>query len=215
MPQKATMNTDRASGTKHSTIGDESSAHRLAPAFLERKFAQAVPYEAYLQTDPAREGNWRAIERQVELTGPQRDTVGAFVRKMPVLVISGMWCGDCVQQGPILHRIAEASAAIDLRWLDRDEHKDLAEQVKICGGLRVPTVIFMAEDFEPVDIFGDRTLSRYRAIASRTLGPSCPMPGAALPKEELAECTQEWVDLFERVHLILRLSGRLRDKHGD
>jgi len=192
-----------------------AATRRLDPSFLREKFDLAVDYEAYLKSDPAREGNWRAIERQVELTKSQTELLGGFVRRMPVLVISGMWCGDCVQQGPILHRIDEASGAIDLRWLDRDEHLDLAEQVRICGGLRVPTVIFMAEDFEPVEVFGDRTLSRYRAIASRTLGPSCPMPGAALPKEELAEATQEWVDLFERVHLILRLSGRLREKHGD
>jgi len=188
---------------------------RLDPAFLRSTFEAALPYERYLQTDPAREGNWRAVERQVELTPAQQELLAAFTRQMPVVVISGMWCGDCVQQGPILNEIARASARIDLRWVDRDQHRELAEQVRICGGMRVPTAIFMAEDFEPVHVFGDRTLSRYRAIAARTLGPSCPLPSALLPADELAATTQDWIDEFERVQWILRLSGRLRQLHGD
>ena len=112
-------------------------------------------------------------------------------------------------------RIAEASPCVDLKWLDRDEHSDLAEQIKINAGLRVPALIFMAEDYEPVSIMGDRTLSRYRALAAKQLGAACPLPGAPVPTEELHATLQDWLDEFERVHLLLRLSGRLREKHGD
>jgi hypothetical protein len=73
----------------------------------------------------------------------------------------------------------------------------------------------MAEDFEFVSLLGDRTLSRYRAVAQRNLGPACPLPGAPLPDEELAATLQDWIDETERVHLILRLSTRLREMHGD
>jgi hypothetical protein len=31
----------------------------------------------------------------------------------------------------------------------------------------------------------------------------------------LAAVTQDWLDEFERVQLLLRLSSRLRQKHGD
>ena len=115
----------------------------------------------------------------------------------------------------MLQRIAEASEAIDLRWVDRDEHAELAEKVKINAGLRVPTVIFMAEDFETLGWFGDRTLSRYRAMAAKNLGPACPVPGAPLPDDELAATLQDWIDEFERFQLMLRLSPRLRHRHGD
>lgn len=188
---------------------------RLDPERLEAAFGAAHSYESYLATDPTREGNWRAVERSIELTPAQQDLIGGFTRSMPVLVISGIWCGDCVQQGPMLLRIAQASPRIDLRWIDRDEHLDLAEEVRICGGLRVPTVIFMAEDFEPVHVLGDRTLARYRAIAKRTLGPACPVPHAPLAADEAAETLQDWVNEFERVQLLLRLSARLRERHGD
>ena len=68
---------------------------------------------------------------------------------------------------------------------------------------------------EFVSLLGDRTLPRYRAMAARQLGPACPVPGAALPPDEAAATLQAWLDEFERVQLILRLSARLRDKHGD
>ena len=64
-------------------------------------------------------------------------------------------------------------------------------------------------------VYGDRSLTRYRAAAARNLGPSCPLPGAPLPQDELEGTLQDWVDEFERVHLLLRLSARLRQKHQD
>jgi hypothetical protein len=115
----------------------------------------------------------------------------------------------------MLSAIAAACPRLDLRWLDRDEHRDLSELVKICGGLRVPTVILMNEDFEFLSLLGDRTLSRYRAIAARALGASCPLPGARVADDELAATLQDWVNEVERSHLIARLSPRLRGKHGD
>jgi hypothetical protein len=79
----------------------------------------------------------------------------------------------------------------------------------------VPVVIFMAEDYEPVSIYGDRTLTRYRAIAARAFGASCALPGAPVPDDELQATLQDWLDEVERVHLLLRTSGRLRKLHGD
>ena len=187
----------------------------MNPQFLQQKFDAALPYDDYLASNPNKAAAWRAIENQLTLSPEQRDLLAAFTRRVNVLVISGIWCGDCVHQGPLLHHIAAASSAIDLRWLDRDEHLDLAEPLKINAGLRVPTVIFMAEDYEPVSALGDKTLSRYRALAARQLGASCPLPGAPVPDEELRATLQDWLDEFERVHLLLRLSSRLRQIHGD
>ncbi len=175
----------------------------------------ALAWSDYLATDSAKAGNWQKIYDQVQLSDEQRRLIEGFVREMKVLCVSGIWCGDCVQQGPLIERIAEANPCVSLKWIDRDEHLDLAEQIKSNAGLRVPMVIYMAEDYEPVSIFGDRTLNRYRAMAAKQLGPACPLPGAPVPDQELHATLQDWLDEFERVHLLLRLSARLRQKHGD
>ena len=190
----------------------------ITPPILRSNFDKGLSYEAYVATaSPEQQANWNRFAQRVEgLTEAQKSLVEAFTRQMKVLVISGTWCGDCVQQCPLFRVIADANrSAIDLRFVDRDRHIELADMVKICGGNRVPTVIFMNEDDEFVSILGDRSLSRYRAIAARSLGASCPYPGAALPPDEIAATLQDWLNEFERVQLLLRLSPKLRQKHGD
>jgi len=184
---------------------------------LKTKHESGLPYEQYLATGTQeQQNNWREVQSQTSLTDAQRGLIESFTRKVNVIALSGIWCGDCVQQGPLVATIAGANPdVLDLRWLDRDEHSDLRDMVLINAGHRVPVLIFCAEDYEPVFWYGDRTLSRYRAMAAKQLGGACPLPGAPVPPDELASTLQDWLDQFERAHLLLRLSGRLRQKHGD
>lgn len=188
---------------------------------LKEAFDAGLAYDNYLATGtPGQQGDWREFEHraraEASLTTDQRSLLSDFTRRINVLVISGMWCGDCAQQCPLLAMIAErAEHLIDLRFVDRDAQAQLAEQVKICGGLRVPTVLFLNEDFEFVALAGDKSLSRLRALAKRNLGAVCPLPGAPVPSDEIASTLADWLNDFERVHLLLRLSPKLRQRHGD
>lgn len=188
---------------------------------LKAAFEAGLAYERYLETGtPGHMRDWKDFERrardEASLTTQQRSLISDFTRRINVLVISGLWCGDCAQQCPLLAMIAErAEGLIDLRFVDRDVHAALAEKVKICGGLRVPTVIFMSEDFEFMALAGDKSLSRLRAMAHRNLGAVCPLPGAPVPSDEIAATLVDWLNEFERVHLLLRLSPKMRQRHGD
>ena len=186
-------------------------------AFLAEKFAAALPYDRYVQTGTEeQQRRWRQVYEAARLTDAQKLLLGGFVRDMKILVVSGIWCGDCVQQCPLLQRCADGNAArIDLRFVDRDEHRDLTDRVRINAGDRVPVALFLAEDHELCAVFGDRTLRRYRALGARQLGPSCPTGIVAPDKDEMAATLQDWLDEIERVQLMLRLSARLRQKHGD
>jgi thioredoxin-like negative regulator of GroEL len=186
-------------------------------SYLAEKFAAALPYDRYLLTGTdEQQRRWRQVHDAARLTPAQTQLVSGFVRELKVLIVSGIWCGDCVQQCPLLQRIAEANPGrIDLRLLDRDVHRDLSQQLRINGGDRVPVVLFLAEDHDLCGIFGDRTLNRYRALAVRQLGPSCPTGILAPDQDELAATLQDWLNEFERVQLMLRLSARLRQKHND
>ena len=187
----------------------------IDPDLLRRTFDRAHDFERYLATDPSRAGGWREVHARTSLVPEQMALLASFTREMKVLVVSGTWCGDCVQQGPLLARIADASTRIDLRWVDRDVESELSSRVRLCGGGRVPTVIFAAEDFETCALLGDRTLSRYRGLARRQLGAACELPWATVPADETAAVLAEWLGEFERVQWMLRLSPRLRQKHGD
>lgn len=188
----------------------------IEPSFLASKFAQALTYDAYVGSGkPEHQKAWAAFRERAGLTPSQEALVGSFNRRLPVLVVSGTWCGDCVQQIPFIDAIDRAGPTIEARYLDRDLHSDLSDRLMLCGGLRVPVVLVLNEDFDILSVEGDRTLARYRAIAARQLGPSCPLPGAPVPDDEVAATRQDWVDAFERAHLMARLSTKLRARHGD
>jgi thiol-disulfide isomerase/thioredoxin len=187
-----------------------------SPEAWAAAFAVALPYRAFLDrhATPDQRERWNAFHAHVALTADQRALLGGFTRRMPVLVLSGAWCGDCVNQCPIFDHFAEAAPAIDLRLLDRDALPEIAAHLKVCGGQRVPVVAFFSEDFTPILFYGDRTLSAYR-LAAMQLGTSCPTGAVPPPADAIAAVVADWLDQFERVHHILRLSARLRQKHGD
>jgi thiol-disulfide isomerase/thioredoxin len=134
----------------------------MDPQFLQKKFSEALAYADYLATGTDEQRRrWAQVLDSASLTDPQRVMLANFTRAMNVLVISGIWCGDCVQQVPLLRRIEEANPAkIKLRILDRDAHKDLSSQFRINGGDRVPVALLLSEDFDLCSNFGDRTIHR-------------------------------------------------------
>ena len=154
------------------------------------------------------------MAEHIALGDEQRQRAATFVRNMPVLCLSGIWCGDCVRQGPILEAIAAASSGVDLRFVERVEDQ-LAEELRINGALKVPVVVLLSEDFYEVARIGDRMLSTYRKKAQRELGPTCEVGLVPPAAEELAVEIDEWLDEFERAQWILRLSPLLRQRYGD
>ena len=189
----------------------------MNPTFLRNKFDAALPYDQYVLTGTAeQQRRWQMVYDAAKLTPAQAELIGRFPRDLKLLVVSGIWCGDCVQQCPLIQRCTEANPArLALRFVDRDQQRDLSEQVRINGGDRVPVVLFLSEDDELCATFGDRTLERYRALALKQLGPSCPLAITPPDQGELSATLQDWLNEIERVQWMLRLSGRLRQKHED
>src|SRR5437870_3905407 len=103
----------------------------MQASFLAEKFAAALPYDAYVRTGTEeQQRRWRQVYDAAWLSQAQADLVGQFQRPMKVLIVSGIWCGDCVQQCPLLQRVAEANPTrIALRLVDRDRHRDLADKL--------------------------------------------------------------------------------------
>ena len=120
----------------------------------------------------------------------------SFVREMKVLVVAGTWCGDCVNQCPIFEHFA-AKRQNSHPLFDRDENKELAQELSICGGPRVPSLLFLSEDGFPLRPGRRPTISTYRDIAARQLGPSCPTGIAPPDKTLLQNVVQDWLNEFD------------------
>jgi hypothetical protein len=180
-------------------------------------FAESLSYRAFLDTyaTRAQRERWDTMHARFALTPAQTELLVSFTRRMPVICLAGAWCGDCINQCPVFDHFARTSSAIDLRFLDRDARPAVREALMINGGQRVPVVVFLSEDWHEVVRYGERTLSIYRKMAADQLGPACPTGLVPPADEALATITAEWLAEFERAHLILRLSPRLRARHGD
>lgn len=186
--------------------------------FWKDHFHLAQPYDRYLaRSDPDKARLWREMDDELPpLSDEQQARLRPIDRELNVLVSSGVWCGDCVRQGPMLRRIAEACGPnVALRIIDRDVSDALKNELRILGGTRVPAVVFLSEDFFEVGRFGDRPLSAYRAKAAGELGAACDTGLVPPAAEQLAAEIADWVDVFERMLLMVRLSGFLRARHGD
>jgi hypothetical protein len=182
-----------------------------------KAFDQALQYNAFLDryANPAQRARWDAMHARVQLTPAQTALLQGFARRMPVLCLCGAWCGDCINQCPAFDHFARQTQAIDLRFLDREALPDIREALSINAGQRVPVAVFLSEDGYEVTRYGERTLSIYRKMAAEQLGPACPTGLVAPTEDALALAVSEWLAEFERAQLILRLSPRLRQKHGD
>ena len=184
--------------------------------FFRSYFEKGLDYQSYLNDgSEAHRKKWNSYIERLKLSDSDAKLLCEFKRKMNILVLSGIWCGDCARQGPIIKIIEDACPTMVVRYLDNRENPELQDELRVHGGARVPVVVVLSEDFYEVSRFGDRTISAYkRKVASET-GPACDAGIIPPTDEELTVEVHEWVEHFERNHALLRTSGLLRSRYGD
>jgi thiol-disulfide isomerase/thioredoxin len=153
-------------------------------------------------------------DRTPELTKEQRTRLEGYNRELNILVYAGTWCGDCSRQAPMLKKLVDTiGEKAKLRFIDREFSRELQDELRLVGGLRVPVVVFLTEDFWEVGRFGERLLHVYRSKAAREIGRG--VDEGVLSPHALEKEMSDWLDIFERMLLMVRLSPPLRKRHGD
>jgi thiol-disulfide isomerase/thioredoxin len=184
---------------------------------LFEKFTAGLPLNGFLNkygtTD--QRAKWARAMEQTRLTEAQQQLLRRFTRRTNVLVLAGAWCGDCASQCPIFERFAEFAPMIVTHYIDRDEHADVQAALRINGGNRVPVLVFFSEDGHEIARYGERTLAQYRHMVEQVVGEVCATGIVKGDDPVQAQVVQDWLNEFERVQWILRLSPRLRKIHGD
>ena len=194
---------------------DKPTYYDIRADFWKTHWDMAMPYDEFLKTDPENATRWYDYDKRLpDLTDEQAQRVQGYDRQMKALVYAGVWCGDCVRQGPMFRKLAEAAGDdLELRFIDRDASQELKDEVRILGATRVPIVIFLTEDYWEIAREGDRLLHIYRAKASRGIGRK--FDGGILTPKAVQEEQAEWLDRFERALIMTRLAPPLRQRHND
>ncbi len=192
-----------------------SPYHDKRQELFRHYFERSKPYEQYLASGSSDYAlRWREFEKKVSLGATSRSILQQFKRQMNLLVLSGVWCGDCARQGPILNLIETVQPLVSCRYLDNRANPELQDELRINGAEKVPVIVVLSEDFFELARFGDRHLSVYRRKAATELGAACD-PGLIAPADELKVEGDEWVEYLDRLQLMLRLAPMLRKRYGE
>jgi len=171
----------------------ESTGTAAQPVTRER-FESGMTYDQYKAQMTRNQERFAANEaalnlRPEDLAGWQR-----LAQPLHVLVLAEDWCGDVIDNLPILGRLAAESGKLDLRVFLRDQHLDLIDQYLKEGKFRsIPVFVFFDDQFREVGRFIERpaSVTERRAQARQALYAQHPEFGApGTPADQLPEAVR-------------------------
>jgi len=117
-------------------------------AVTRERFEQGLSYDAFKAQMTRNQERFAANERRVELASDDLAPFQRLPRPLPVLVLAEDWCGDVIDNLPVLGRLAAASEHLDLLIFLRDQNLDLMDQYLKEGQFRsIPVFVFFDQDF--------------------------------------------------------------------
>jgi thiol-disulfide isomerase/thioredoxin len=198
------------------SMSDKPAYYDLKTDLWKKGWDNAKKYDDFLSQAPIEhKSRWKeSLERSPTLTADQKSRLEGYNRVLRILLVGGLWCMDCSRSGPYLKLISESCGPkVEFKMIDRDMLPELRDELRIMGAPRVPTVIFINEDWFEAGRFSDRTLSVYRSKMAREVG-SGKDRGILTPQARETELA-EWVDIVERLLIMQRVAPSLRKKYND
>jgi thiol-disulfide isomerase/thioredoxin len=166
-------------------------------------FESGLPFEEWLaagESDQNREAVEQALAGQ-ELEPHVEALLGALPRPVYVVAIAEDWCGDVRRHVPVLQRLALAAPNLEVRYITREQHKDVFVRFLTNGGEAIPKFVFLSNQFIECGNWGPMPAAD-RVLIAR--GKACGDVGAARKKvsqsyqmdEDRRFVVEELVDLI-------------------
>src|SRR5690348_14741830 len=112
-------------------------------AVTRERFEQGLTYEQFKAQMTRNQERFEANERQLALDPGDLAAFKDLPRALNVLVLAEDWCGDVIDNLPILGRLAEESGKLTVRVFLRDQNADLMDQYLKDGQFRsIPVFAF-------------------------------------------------------------------------
>lgn len=175
-------------------------------AVTRERFSEGLTYDQFKARMTRNQERFAAIERDVRLDPADVAAVAALPQPLPVLVLAEDWCGDVIDNLPVLGRLAQESGKLDVRVFLRDENLDLMDQYLKQGQFRsIPVFAFFDDEFRPLGHFSERpeSVTARRAQRRRDLYDQHPeygplgTPADQLPEAVRADLSQHLTALRE------------------
>ena len=130
------------------------------------------------------------IDKTLELKDELKDELRNLNDKWYWVVLAEGWCGDVSQNLPVIAKMAEASANIELKILLRDQNLDVMDQYLTDGGRSIPKLICLeADSLKELGTWGPRPEVLQKMVME------------AKEKKDPGQPRKEWVnDIHEKMH---------------
>lgn len=148
------------------------------------RFEQGMSYDAYKARMTRNRERLEANEATVVLNAEDEAFFAGLPQQIHVLVITEDWCGDAMNNIPVLVCLARAGDRLDLRFVLRDQNPDLmARYLKDGQHHSIPVFVFFDANFRELGHWIERpaAISAKQGAALAELFATAPeLQGVAL-----------------------------------
>lgn len=138
---------------------------KVAQLLTEGKSSGNEQSEDLLHYSQLNEVRMNRLDKTLVVPEEVKNSLGNLNKKYIWLVLAEGWCGDAAQLLPIMHKMDEVVAAIDLRIVFRDENDPLMQEFLTNGGRSIPKLIIVnADNHEVLAAWGPRPEGATRLI---------------------------------------------------
>lgn len=118
-------------------------------AVTRERFDQGLTYDDYKNQMTRNRERLEDNERTLALSGEDAAFFANLPQTVHALALAEDWCGDVINNLPILGRLAQESGGkLDVRVFPRDQHLDLMDQYLNQGQHRsIPVFVFFDQDW--------------------------------------------------------------------
>lgn len=129
-------------------------------AVTRERFEQGMTYAQFKEQMTRNQERFAANERGVALDTADLTAFRQLPEPLNVLVLAEDWCGDVIDNLPVLGRLAGESGKLNIRVFLRDQNPDLMDQYLKDGQYRsIPVFAFFDTQFREVGHFIERPAS--------------------------------------------------------
>jgi selT/selW/selH-like putative selenoprotein len=160
----------------------------------KERFAQGLTYAEYKAQMTRNQDRLLANEEAVVLEPSDLAFFTQLPETLPVLVLAEDWCGDVINNLPVLGRLAEASGKLNVRIFLRDQNLDIMDQYLKEGQFRsIPVFVVFDANFRELGHWIERpaSVTAMQAEMRRQLFATDPILREVAPDTPFGQLSEE------------------------
>jgi hypothetical protein len=183
-------------------------------SITREQFEQGLTYEAFKAQMTRNQERFNINEQLASFESEDLAVFTNLAQTLDVLVIAEDWCGDVIDNLPILGRLAKESGKLNLRIFLRDQNLDIMDQYLNKGQFRsIPVFVFFDEHFTELGHFIERpeSVTKRRGEVQKQLSQQ--YPELADPNVAISQLPEEIRLKLSQAMMSYREESRKDDIH--